>query len=79
MEISAEQVVTAGPMVIATLCGRRAVAAAECSQSVIGYLAAFLMGLLAACGRCKTRSRNLGGKNNGGVAPVDRRCSAYES
>ena len=53
MEISEEQVVTAGPMVtifMATFCGRGAVAATQCSKGAIAYLAAFLMGQLAAWG-----------------------------
>ena len=53
LEISAEQVVTPGPMVtisMATFCGRGAVAATQCSMGAIAYLAAFLMGQLAAWG-----------------------------
>ena len=53
MEVSDEQVVTAGPMVtifMATFCGRGAVAATQCSKGAIAYLAAFLMGQLAAWG-----------------------------
>ena len=53
MEVSDEQVVTAGPMVtifMATFCGKGAVAATQCPKGAIAYLAAFLMGLLAAWG-----------------------------
>ena len=53
MEVSDEQVVTAGPMVtmkMATFCGRGAVAATQCSKRAIANLAAFLMGQLAAWG-----------------------------
>ena len=80
MEISAEQVVTAGPMVIANpLWKARQSLLQSARKASSATWQRSSMGLLAACGRCKTRSRNLGGKNNGGVAPVDRRCSAYES
>ena len=51
MEISAEQVVTAGPMVtilMETFCGKKAVAAAQCSKGATAKFAAFLMGQLAA-------------------------------
>ena len=53
MEVSDEQVVAAGPMVtifMATLCGRGAVAATQCSKGAIANLAAFLMGQPAAWG-----------------------------
>ena len=53
MEASDEQVVTAGPMVtifMAKFCGRGAVAATQCSNGAIAFLAAFLMGQLAAWG-----------------------------
>ena len=53
MEVSAGQVVTAGPVVtifLATCCGRGVVAATQCSKGAIAYLAAFLMGQLAAWG-----------------------------
>ena len=53
MEVGDEQVVTAGPMVtifMATFCGRGAVATTQCSKGAIAYLAAFLMGQLAAWG-----------------------------
>ena len=48
MEIGAEQVITAGLMVItymATFCGRGAVAATQCSKDAIAYLAVFFMNL----------------------------------
>ena len=47
MEINAEQVVTAGPTVtifMATFCGKRAVAATQCSKGAIASLAAFTLG-----------------------------------
>ena len=53
MEVSDEQVVTAGPTVtifMATFCGSGAVAATQCSKGAIAYLAAFLIGQLAAWG-----------------------------
>ena len=53
MEMSAEQFVTAGPIVtifMATFCGRGAVDAAQCSKGAIAYFAAFFMGQLAAWG-----------------------------
>ena len=53
MAVSDEQIVTAGPMAtifMATFCGRGAVAATQCSKGAIAYLAAFLMGQLAAWG-----------------------------
>ena len=54
MQISEEQVVTAGPMVtifMATFCEKGAVAATQCSKgATIAYLAACLMGQLAAWG-----------------------------
>ena len=53
MDISAEQFVTAGPMVtifMATFCGRGAVAATQSSKGAIAFLAAFLMSQLAAWG-----------------------------
>ena len=51
MEVSAKQVVTAGPMVtifMATCCGRGAVAATQCSKGAIANLAAFFTDQLAA-------------------------------
>ena len=53
MQISEEQVVTAGPTVtifMATFCEKGAVAATQCSKGAIAYLAAFLLGQLAAWG-----------------------------
>ena len=50
-QFASEKVVTAGPMVtifMATFCGRGAVAATQCSKGAIAYLAAFLLGQLAA-------------------------------
>ena len=51
MQISAEQVVTAGPMVtifMATFCASGAVAATQRSKGAVAYLVAFLVGQLAA-------------------------------
>ena len=53
MEISEEQVVTAGPTVtilMATFCGMGVVAATQCSTGATAYLAALLKGQLAAWG-----------------------------
>ena len=52
-QFASEKVITAGPTVtifMATFFGRGAVAAAQCSKGAIAYLAAFLMGQLAAWG-----------------------------